>query len=148
METELALLANAGATALVALMVSDSWGHTRGRFARFFARDGGTDGALQRLEASRTEIVAARTKGDDPRATAIQAEWKTRFHEALRAGPEAAEELRRLIHPPTTTRTVQNIAHGSGHFGTVIQAGEISGASFNLTPAPADHIRETKPPSK
>jgi hypothetical protein len=144
METELTLLANAGATTLVALMVSDSWAHARARFARFFARDGGTDSALQRLEASRTEIVAARSQSDDPRATALQAEWRTRFHEVLRADPAAAEDLRRLIQPSVTTRTVHNIAQGSGHFGTVIQAGEISGGSFSLTPAPADQVHRLK----
>jgi hypothetical protein len=91
-----------------------------------------------------TELILLANAG----ATTLHAEWRTRFSEVLRADPATADDLRRLIQPPVTTRTVQNIAHGSGHFGTVIQAGEISGSTFNLTPAPADHIHAPKTPSK
>lgn len=148
MESELAALAKAGAATLVGLMVSDSWMQMKEGFARVFARGGMTDNALQHLETSRAELTAAQAKGDGLAAAAIEAQWRTRLHHLLRSDPAAGEDLRCLLHPPGTGPTgvngpVYNANSGRVRFGSVIQAGQISGAVFTITPTPYEAHRRT-----
>jgi hypothetical protein len=138
MEAELAALASAGATTLIGLMLSDSWTHAKEGLARLFTRGGATDGTLRHLETSRAELVAASTTGDDVAAVAIEAEWRARLHHLLRSDPTVGEELRRLLEPSGSGSVgpVYNVNSGSVRFGSVIQAGQISGAAFHVMPAP------------
>jgi hypothetical protein len=138
-ETELAILANAGATALIGLMVSDSWAQVKERFARLFARGGATASTLWRLETSQAELMAARAKGDDALASAIEDEWRARLHHLLRSDPTVGEELRDLLNPPASVGDVYNVNSGSVRFGSVIQAGQITGAVFHVMPILDEH---------
>ncbi|MEU9160665.1 hypothetical protein AB0D29_10405 [Streptomyces sp. NPDC048424] len=105
MEAELVGLATSGATALVGLMVTDAWSGVRDRVSRFLTRSttpGGGDGGVQavvagELEASRTELAAARTDGDDALTADIEAQWRIRLRRLLLQDPAAADELRSLL---------------------------------------------------
>lgn len=148
MEAELAALASSGATALIGLMVTDSWTHVKEGFARLFARDGTADGPLQELETSRIELVTAHLERDDGKAAAIEAHWHTRLNLLLRSDATAEDELRRLLDPLASrpAGSVYNLNSGDVHFGSIIQAGQISGAAFHTTPAPDEHISKRKSP--
>lgn len=137
METELATLAEAGATSLVALMVSDSWTQVKNGFARLFTRGDTMDNMLRKLEASRTDLIAARGKNDARKARAIEAEWRSRLLHCLRARPKASDELLRLIccPRPGPTGPVYNVSSGSVRFGSVIQAGQIARVTFHAMTA-------------
>jgi hypothetical protein len=56
-DTELATLANAGATALIGLMASDSWPQVKGRFAHLYARSSAMASTLRRMETSQAELM-------------------------------------------------------------------------------------------
>jgi hypothetical protein len=94
------------------------------------------------LETSRTDFVAAYAKGDDVEVAAIEAEWRTRLWRFLRSDPTLAEELRRLLRPPgpAPVGSVYNVNRGDVRFGSVIQAGQISGAAFHATRAPDEPV--------
>lgn len=106
-EAELVGLATSGATALVGLMVTDAWSGVRDRVSRFLTRSttpgsGGGDGGVQavvagELEASRTELAAARADGDDALTADIEAQWRIRLRRLLLQDPAAANELRSLL---------------------------------------------------
>ncbi|WP_327294507.1 NB-ARC domain-containing protein [Streptomyces sp. NBC_01197] len=103
MEAELAALASSGATALVGLMVSESWDRAKIRLARFFAQRGrpgpeGAEGATdEALQSARDELRSARQADDTGAAADIEAEWRQRLRRALREDPAAAQELRSLL---------------------------------------------------
>lgn len=99
MSIELAGLAAAGASTLVAAVATDAWGAIRAGFARLFGRG---DPArteligrrLDRIEqelANRSEpdLVAARQQA--------QTQWQARLADLLEEHPDAAEQLRTLI---------------------------------------------------
>jgi hypothetical protein len=157
MNTELAALAEAGASALVALMMSDFWAQAKERFARFFARSPAAGTAGEHLEASRVDLAIARAAGDAAAVAVIQAKWRVRFEELLRSDPAAAPELRQILRAPGLSQpaAVYNISSGNVHFGFVIQAGQISGGAFNVAPAsdgphgsPEGGPVNTRPPSE
>jgi hypothetical protein len=136
MEAELAALAKTGAATLVVLMASDSWAQAKGGFARLFARDRKESTMPERLEMSRAEVVAAHATDDDVQVAVIEARWQSRLGNLLRADPAAAQELRRLLLPaadPGPAGAVRNVSSGNVHFGSVIQAGQISGAVFHVS---------------
>lgn len=136
MEAELATLAEAGATSLVGLMVSDSWAQVKKGFARLLARGDATDSILQKLETARTDFIAAREKNDAAKATAIEDEWRSRLLHCLRSEPKAGDELLRLLcrPEPGPAGPVYNVSSGIVRFGSVIQAGQISGITYHVVP--------------
>ncbi|MEU4350860.1 NB-ARC domain-containing protein [Streptomyces sp. NPDC023838] len=113
MDAELTALAASGATSLVGLMVSDSWGQAKERLGRFLARrradpDGpdamdATDrtaparGAEDELQAASDELEAARGARDERAVADLEDRWSRRLLEILREDPGAAAELRRLL---------------------------------------------------
>lgn len=107
MEAELAALAASGATSLVGLMVSDSWGQAKERLARFLARRrgdadgaGGTPGAgdgEDALQAASDELEAMRGVPDEGAVADLENRWSQRLLQILREDPDAAVELRRLL---------------------------------------------------
>jgi hypothetical protein len=125
MENELATLANTGATALIALMVSDSWGQVKDRFARLFAGRDGTEKSLSRLEKSQGKLLDACAKGDGESMSAIEAEWRADLLHLLRSDSAAADDLRTLLNRRAPAGSVYNATNGSVHFGPVIQSGQI-----------------------
>jgi len=141
MDTELAALAKAGAATLVGLMTSDLWTQARDGFARLFARNATASTRTEHLEASRADLAIAHAAGDAAAAALIQAEWQTRIDQLLRAVPATAQELRRLLHIPELGQapTVHNVSSGNVHFGSVIQAGQISGSVLHVPPTSYGH---------
>ncbi|MFE1882971.1 NB-ARC domain-containing protein [Streptomyces diastatochromogenes] len=97
MDAELGTLAAQGATALIGLLVADSWVKTKD-LARWVTRRRSGRGADDELDSSREELDAARERGEEERATnRVAAAWERRLLDILRSDPEAAEELRRLL---------------------------------------------------
>ncbi|WP_031072708.1 hypothetical protein [Streptomyces sp. NRRL S-118] len=136
MEPELVALATTGATALVQLMVGETWEQARGRIATFFARRAGSDPEAvgEELDTVREELLTAAESGDE-RTTAearddARVEWRARIRRTLQADPEAAAELREILDQlaPTpsvgqTTVTTYNRIDGGVHHAPVIQSG-------------------------
>jgi hypothetical protein len=141
MDTELAALAKAGAATLVALMTSDLWTQARGGFTRLFARNATAGTRTEHLEASRADLAIAHAAGDAAAAALIQAEWQARIDQLLRSDPAAAQDLRRLLRIPELSQapTVHNVSSGNVHFGSVIQAGHISGNVLHVMPTSDGH---------
>jgi hypothetical protein len=142
MESELAALASSGATALIGLMVSDSWTQVKEAFARLFAHGGAADGPLRELETSRIELLTAHLEGDHAKAAVIEADWRTRLGLLLGSDATAEDELRRLLDPLACRLPgfVYNVNSGDVQFGSIIQAGQISGTSFHITPTTDERI--------
>jgi hypothetical protein len=95
----LTALASTGGTALVSVMVTDSWEGARARFARLLGRGDAkeAEAAAGRLEASRTALV--RLSGPDLARARAEQEivWRTRLGDLLERDPGAEAELRRLV---------------------------------------------------
>ncbi|MFF8959806.1 hypothetical protein [Streptomyces sp. NPDC014894] len=142
MQAELATLATTGATALVGVMVSDAWAHTRDRVARFFPRGTFAGSVDEELEASREQLIAARDDGDPEAAADVEDEWRLRLRRALRENPAAAEELRLLLEELAPHRasgpvvTVHNSVSGGVQHGPVIQGEHFSGLTFHTPDGP------------
>lgn len=143
METELAALASSGATALVGLMVSDSWAQVKDGFVRLLARLATTEAPLEELETSRLALVTAHLEHDSTKAAAIEGHWRVRLESLLRSDQTAADELRCLLDIPPqrpAADSISNFNTGNARFGSIIQAGHISGATFHIEPASSDCI--------
>ncbi|MFG3407146.1 hypothetical protein [Streptomyces sp. NPDC048142] len=137
MEAELTALAASGATTFVGLMATEAWTQVRGRVARILARGEDTEAVDAELEESRAELTAARADADEETAADIEAEWRTRLRRALRADPEAADELRGLLdelapqRPAGPAVSVTNTIGGGTQHGPVIQGQTFTGLTFN-----------------
>lgn len=135
MDPELAALAASGATTLVGLMVTDSWEQVKQRVAAFFGRGRAeqTEEVSGELQLAHDEVTTARESDDAEAVQEIENEWRGRLRQLLRADPEAAAELRRILDeltpqtPPAESGSVHNTISGGVHHGTVIQARDISG---------------------
>ncbi|MFJ4709278.1 hypothetical protein ACIP6I_31115 [Streptomyces anulatus] len=139
MEAELTALAASGATAFVGLMVTEAWTQARGRVARFLARGEDVDVIDAELEESREELTAARAAADDEAVADVEEEWRIRLRRALRANPEAADELRTLLEElsplesagPGPAVSVTNTISGGTQNGPVFQGQTFSALTFN-----------------
>ncbi|WP_436739537.1 hypothetical protein [Streptomyces sp. BBFR102] len=136
MDAELAALAASGASSLVGLMVSDAWSATRGRVARLFARGGDEEQVAGELTAARAELAEADRNGDAEHRADIQEEWQLRLRRLLRADPEAAAELRRLLDETAPAEPsgggvhINNTVTGGTHHAPVIQVGQLGHGTF------------------
>jgi hypothetical protein len=148
MEAELAALASSGATALVGLMVSDSWAQVKDGFVRLLTRSAPAEAPLEDLETSRIELVTAHLAHDDTKAAAIEGHWRARLELLLCSDHTAADELRRLLDAPTRrpADSISNFNSGNAPFGSIIQAGHISGDTFHIAPASSEHIDKPDDP--
>ncbi|MFD4177276.1 hypothetical protein [Streptomyces anulatus] len=137
MEAELTALAASGATAFVGLMVTEAWTQARGRVARFLARGEDVDVIDAELEESREELTAARAAADDEAVADVEEEWRIRLRRALRANPEAADELRTLLDELSPLGaaapevSVTNSISGGTQNGPVFQGQTFSALTFN-----------------
>lgn len=137
MEAELTALAASGATAFVGLMVTEAWTQARGRVARFLARGEDVDVIDAELEESREELTAARAAADDEAIADVEEEWRIRLRRALRANPEAADELRTLLDELSPLGaagpavSVTNSISGGTQNGPVFQGQTFSAVTFN-----------------
>ncbi|MEV4678091.1 MULTISPECIES: hypothetical protein [Actinomadura] len=142
MEAELAALASSGATALVGLMVSDSWARVKDGFARMLGKSAPAEAPLEELEISRVELVTACLEHDDAKVAAIESHWRSRLESLLRSDETAVDALRRLLSAPTPSpvETISNFISGDMQFGSIIQAGHISGATFHMAPTSGERL--------
>lgn len=99
MDPALIALASAGGTTLVQAMATDAWSAVRGTVARILGLgDGNREAALlQRLEASRTAVLAAEGPAGDAALTAEAARWSGRFEALLDEHPEFRAEVDALV---------------------------------------------------
>ncbi|MFC1418119.1 hypothetical protein [Streptacidiphilus cavernicola] len=144
MDAELAGLVGSGATTIVGLMATDLWTQTRDRIGRLFARGADPAAVTADLEASRTELVAARQAGDETAVADVEAEWRSRLRRVLQSDPAAAAELRALLDevgqgPAEQQGTVvNNTLSGGVVHGTVIMGRDMHGGQvFHAGPGPA-----------
>ncbi|MZE81719.1 hypothetical protein GTY57_33730, partial [Streptomyces sp. SID5475] len=137
MEPELAALAASGAAALVGAMVTDAWAQTKVRVAALLGRAGppgssGTTSVEEELEESRGELEEARAGGDGTAAAGVEAMWRMRLRALLRADPEAAATLRRLLDElapaGSPEAAVHNEISGATVHGAVIQGRDFHGS--------------------
>ncbi|WP_097869242.1 hypothetical protein [Streptomyces sp. rh34] len=137
MEAELTALAASGATAFVGLMVTEAWTQARGRVARFLGRGEDDEAVDAELEASRRELTAARAAADDEAVADVEEEWRIRLRRALRANPEAADELRALLDdlsplaPAGPAVSVTNTVSGGIQNAPVLQGQMFFAPTFN-----------------
>lgn len=144
MEAELAALVGSGATTIVGLMATDAWTQTRDRIGRLFARGGDPAAVTLELEASRSDLVAARQTGDEASAAEVETEWRSRLRRVLQTDPAAAVELRALLEEvgsglaATGGSVVHNTISGGDLHGPVIQTHTVHGGlTFHTTSTPA-----------
>ena len=142
MEAELAALASSGATTLVGLMASDAWAQVSRRLAAFFGRSG-DDGAEEELRLSQEELLAASADDDEGAVADVEAVWRARMRQLLRADPSAAAELRALLDELAPAAAapevaVTNSVTGGVQHGPVIQGQNFSNLTFHSGPAGRD----------
>lgn len=99
MSIELAGLAAAGASTLVAAVATDAWGAIRAGFARLFGRGDPARTELIERRLDRVERELAERSDADLAAARAQAQtqWQGRLADLLEEYPDAAEHLRALI---------------------------------------------------
>lgn len=145
MEPELAALAASGAAALVGAMVTDAWAQTKVRVAALLGRAGppgssGTASLEEELEESRGELREARAGGDGTAAAGVEAMWRMRLRALLRADPEAAATLRRLLDElapaGSPEAAVHNEISGATVHGAVVQGRDFHGSLTLGAPHP------------
>jgi len=133
MEAELAALVSSGATTIVGLMATDLWAGTRERIGRLFARGGDPAAVGAELEASRSDLIAARESGDEVMVAEVETEWRSRLRRVLQADPAAVADLRALLEEvdselgATGGSMVHNSISGGVQHGPVIQAHTVNG---------------------
>jgi hypothetical protein len=95
----LTALASTGGTALVTVMVTDSWEGVKARFARLFGRGDAKQAEAMAGWLERSRAVLAGLSGPDlERARAEQeVAWRTRLADLLEQDPSAEQELRTLV---------------------------------------------------
>lgn len=127
------LARTAGAT-VVTLMATDTWNRTRDGLVSLWRRalPDRAETVGGELDATRSDLLAARAAGDELSEDELRTEWQSRLRRLLAAQPGVADDLRRLLEevsaqtPGTGDATVvgevRMHAEASGH-GRVYQAG-------------------------
>ncbi|MFI9169697.1 NB-ARC domain-containing protein [Streptomyces lincolnensis] len=139
MEAELAALAASGATALVGVIVSESWERAKSGLVRFFGRRGSAEAADEELRSQREELGRASAAGDADAQERVRARLRQRLEGIFLEDPEAAEELAQLLaaQAPDTSRTFVNLVGGGVNYGPAFQGSHIHGGiTFHVQPAP------------
>jgi hypothetical protein len=147
MPLDVVALAQAGATALVGAMATDTWTQLRTRVARLLGRDDAAEqqAALDQLDDTRAAVDSAK---DKEQAREAEAELRALLKARLRSDPTLAaqfavlvEEVRAQLAGPAPTTVSQRARADRG--ATVIQSGRdsIIGAvpSVNRPTSPTTH---------
>lgn len=129
MDPEIAALAGTAGTTVVTLMAGDAWQRTREAVVALWRRvqPDRADSIDAELEATRSDVLAARSGGDSQVEEELSSEWRGRLRRLLLTEPAVAEELRRLLDEvspvrPETAAQIRMRATATGH-GRVYQAG-------------------------
>ncbi|RAG87379.1 hypothetical protein DN069_02365 [Streptacidiphilus pinicola] len=129
MDKEIETLAASAATAMVGLMVTDSWKHGKARFGKLFARRNSRSVAAD-LDEAQAELTAVSAASRPELAADIEAEWRARFQRLLRRDAASADEFRALLAdlgPGPHPAAVHNTIHGGVRDSPVVQSGRIGG---------------------
>jgi len=130
LEPEIAALASTAGTTVVTLMATDAWQRTREGIAALWQRvlPERVDTVTAELDATREDLAAAQSDGDEEVVHELQAEWQGRIRRLLVSRPEVAEELRLLLdelgggRDSATGTTITQHATASGQ-SRIYQAG-------------------------
>lgn len=97
-------IALAAGTALVTAMATDAWEQARNGMVMFWrrVRPEQADAVEQELADVRAQVLAARRDGDGDTERALTGSWQTRLQHLLRADPDLAAELRRVLDEALT----------------------------------------------
>ncbi|WP_461034301.1 NB-ARC domain-containing protein [Streptomyces mayteni] len=120
-----------GASALVGLMVSESWERARERVGQFLARrrSASDPDPEAQLQAARDELERGRRAAAD-----VEAEWRRRLFEVFRGDPGAAVELRRMLVELAPGGSVAVVSGGT-HHGPAFHGAHIQGDITFQVPA-------------
>lgn len=139
METEFAVLAASGATTLVSLMVTDSWGQARALVGRLFSRTGAGSTTVADLDADRARLLAG--DADDTQATReVEDRWRADLYRLLQTDSVTVDDLygvlsslQQLVNTSAARPVpVHNAISGGVQHGPVIQSGRITGLTFHV----------------
>jgi hypothetical protein len=127
-DPEMVMLAGTAGATLVTLLTTEAWERVRDGVASLWRRADPerAEAISAELEATRTDLLAARHAGDAEAPAELGAEWQGRIRRLLVAHPEEAEALRTLLgelrpHAPEIPSVTQHAtASGSAR---VYQAG-------------------------
>jgi tetratricopeptide (TPR) repeat protein len=148
-EAELTGLAVAGATALIQLIVSETFERAKGGLTRLFRRGTSDEAAAEELQAAHEDLTRAQAAGDVATQADVQARLQRRLAGMFREDPAAAEELARLLSElaPDGSRTFVNLVSGGENHGLVLQGSPVHGdIHFHVPPAPSPAVgRYVKP---
>ncbi|MCQ4083476.1 hypothetical protein NGB36_23475 [Streptomyces sp. RB6PN25] len=128
MEPEIAALATSAGTTVVTLMATDAWHRTRDGIVSLWRRvhPERAESIAAELDATREDVIAARSAGDENVEPELQREWQGRVRRLLAARPEIALELRALLDElgpqPVTDSAITQHAIASGQ-ARIYQAG-------------------------
>ena len=132
MDPEITALAGSAGTTMVTLMATDAWQRARDGMVALWRRvhPDRADAVRAELDATRSDLLAARGAGDSLSEEELRGEWQGRLRRLLIAEPQIADELRRLLDElsppgqdtPAPGTQVRLQARASGH-GRVYQAG-------------------------
>ncbi|MEU1397095.1 hypothetical protein ABZ403_13680 [Micromonospora zamorensis] len=105
MDPEFAALAAAGAQAIVALVATEAWEHTKELVARAFARhsDASAQGIGSELQRSQDRILAADSLGDLRVREKEQARWDARLRLLMLENPETVPIIDELVRSAGVT---------------------------------------------
>ncbi|MEV4038566.1 NB-ARC domain-containing protein [Streptomyces umbrinus] len=129
MEAELAALVASGATALVGLIVSESWDRAKSGLVRFFGRRTSDEAADEELQSEHEELGRAWAAGDAAARERVQAGLRRRLEGIFQEDSEAAVELAQLLSAvaPDASRTFVNLVGGGVNYGPAFQGSHIHG---------------------
>ncbi|MFI0223237.1 hypothetical protein [Streptomyces lydicus] len=132
MDPDISTLAGTAGTTVVTLMTTDAWHRARDGVIALWRRvhPERADAISDELQATRTDLLAARQAGDAQAEEELRSEWQGRLRRLLASDPDVAVELRQLLNeisptdsgPSTTGAQIRMQACVSGD-GRVFQAG-------------------------
>lgn len=134
MDPQVVDLARTAGTTVVTLMATDTWNRTRDGLVALWRRvhPERADAISGELDATRSDLLAARAAGDEVSEDELRTEWQSRLRRLLAAEPGVAGDLRRFVEEVnsqapgaaggTSIGEVRMRAEVSGH-GRVYQAG-------------------------
>ena len=113
MDPQLADLARTAGSTVVGLMATDAWQRTRDGIVALWRRvqPDRADAVGSELEATRVEVLEARSSGDARTEHELDAEWSGRMRRFLAAEPDIADELRRILDEVSPAQPQTNEIH-------------------------------------